>query len=122
MVIPNTHLYEVSTAMTGESYTIPSYYAFSDALTTVDVTDTTLADEFGSRIAATATRDNNIATFTGLRVGALVPTTGEIITGLGLLSASTAGILHTETVVPEIEHTDSFDIEFINSITYTRNS
>jgi hypothetical protein len=120
MVIPNTHLYEVGKAMTGEFYTIPSYYAFSDALTTVDVTDTTLADEFGSRIAATATRDNNIATFTGLRVGALVPTTGESILGLALLSASSGGVLHTETVVPQIDHTDAFDIEFITTITYQR--
>jgi hypothetical protein len=119
-MIPNTHLNEVAKAMTGEAYVIPEYYGFSDTLTTVDVTDTTMSGEFGTRIAATATRDNNEVTYTGMRTGALVPTDGETLTGLALFSDVTGGTLMTETVIPEINHTNAFDIEFITTIRYTR--
>jgi len=120
MVIPNTHLNEVAKAMTGESFVTPTHYAFSNTLTTVDVTDTSMSGEYGTRLAVSKTRDTNVLTYSATKTGALVGTDGESIKGLASLSASTSGTLMTETVIPTINHTQAFDIEFITQITYTR--
>lgn len=120
MVIPDTHLKEVAKAMSGESYVTPNYYAFSNTLTTANVTDSTLSGEYGSRLAVTKTRDDNIVTFSAVKTGALVSSSGESIKGVGSFSASSGGTLMTETVIPTINQTQAFDVEFITSITYRR--
>lgn len=120
MTIPNTHLNEVAKAMAGESFVSPTHYGFSNTLTTVDVTDTSMAGEYGSRVAATMTRDNNIISYSATKTGAIVSTSGESVKGVASFSASTSGTLMTETVIPTINQTQAFDIEFITQITYDR--
>jgi len=120
MVIPDTHLVEVAKAMAGETHVVPAYYGFSETLVTANITDTSLYGEYGTRIAVDMTRDANVISYSATKTGALVGTDGESITGLASLSASTAGTLMTETVVPTINQTDAFDVEFITTITYDR--
>ncbi len=120
MVIPDTHLKEVAKAMAGESFVTPDYYAFSNTLTTVDVTDTTMSGEYGSRILTSMSRNENIISYSATKTGALVSSSGEDIKGIASLSASSGGVLMTETVVPTISQTQAFDIEVITQITYTR--
>lgn len=120
MVIPDTHLAEVAKAMAGESYVVPAYYAFSNTLTTANITDTSLSGEYGARVAVDMTRDVNVISYSATKTGALVGTAGESILGLASLSASSTGVLMTETVIPTINQTSAFDIEFITEITYDR--
>ena len=120
MVIPNAHLNEVAKAMSGDSFVTPLYYGFSSTLTTTDVTDTSMTGEYGSRLSITRTRSDNINSYTTIKTGALVSTSGETIKGVAMFSASTSGTLMTETAIPTINQTNSFDIEFVSQITYDR--
>lgn len=122
MVITDGYLKEIAKAMSGESFNYATYNAFSSTLTTENIADTSLAGEYGSRLILTTVRSDNVVTYSSTKTGAIVSTSGEAVKGLGLLSASSGGILMTETAIPTINQTNAFDVEFITQITYTRPS
>jgi hypothetical protein len=119
-MITNRHQDEVAKAMAGEAFVYPTHRGFSSTLTTVDVTDSALAGEYGTRISVSRSRSSNAVEFTAIKTGSIVPTSGEIIAGTALFSAATTGTLLTENLLPSVSHTDAFDIEFIETVTYRR--
>jgi hypothetical protein len=79
-----------------------------------------LPGEFGSRITATATRNNNVVTWSGIRPGAVVSSGGENLTGVALFTASSGGDMMFTAPLISLTHTTNFDIEFNFETTYTR--
>jgi hypothetical protein len=119
MIVDNL-LNEAAKAFNNESFVLPNYYAFSSSITSVAVTDTVLSGEFGTRIANTKSRVDNINSYVATRAGALASTAGDAIFGVGMLSASSGGTLMTELTVPSFLQTTAFDVEWTTTLTFDR--
>jgi hypothetical protein len=119
MIVDN-FLKEAAKAFNNETFVIPNYYAWSSSLSSVASTDTTLSGEFGTRLATTKSRVDNVSTYVVTRTGALASTAGDTILGVGLLSASSAGTLLTELTVASFLQTTAFDVEWTTEITFSR--
>ena len=110
-------------AMAGESYDYPTYFLVSTdtSITDIDVTDTSIPNEIGTREAITNVRDNNVVTYNALRSGTDVinTSTGDALTAIGADIAATGDDLQFGVIVSEL-HTTAFDLELEAELTYGR--
>jgi hypothetical protein len=122
-VITDTWLSEIAKSMNNESFITPSYLAVGTSASIL-TTDTVLSSEIGTRNALTGARTGNAVTYTAIRSGAALvnPTTGDTLAVSGLMSASTNGYLLTGATHAGILQTTNFDVEFVYTITTTRNT
>lgn len=109
-MINNYTLEQLSKAFNGESFTVPSYIAFSSTTKTLSPSDTSLGGEL-DRSVLSNTRVDNVVTFTGIRSGANVTGSGDIIKSMGLFASSTAGTVMPQALVPNVLHSSTFDLE-----------
>jgi hypothetical protein len=119
MTTVNTYLNSLAE---GETFTAYVAVTASTDFDSFDTTATDIGTELGSRITATASRINNVVTWTGIRSGASVVDTvnGDVLTGAGLFTASTGGDLMFTIPLASLTQTTSFDIEFNFETTYDR--
>lgn len=118
-MITDLFLNEIAKNINGESSSAPSHCAFSSTVITPDATDTSLAQEW-DRSSATGSRVSNVVTLTAIRSGAIASSTGDAINALGLFTAASGGTLLAEATVPNILHSDTFDLETEWRITVSR--
>lgn len=120
-MITDTLLQNVAKALNSESHTVPTYLAVTVATDfTATPTSTDIGTEVGSREALTSSRIDAVTSYTAIRSGAVVTPGGDILTGMGLFSASTGGDLEITVPLPDVSHTDAFDIEFNVELTVGR--
>jgi hypothetical protein len=119
-MITDNFLNTIAGWVNGETATIPSFVAWSSSAITPAGTDTSLPSEYTTRTSASGTRTLNATTFNSTRLSTLATSTGDYINSLGLLTASTAGTLYAEALVPSILHTTTFDLEVDWTITVSR--
>jgi len=122
MTLTNNFLYEVAKAINSESHLVPSHMAVgTTTVTAINTTDTVLAGEIGSRIAASNSRVNNAVEFFGTRSStAVLASTGDSIKTAGIMTAATGGLLMSGIVVSGVTQTTNFDIEIRNTFTVNR--
>lgn len=111
MTLTDTFLNQVAGVLNSESMTVPSHIGFSSTAITIDPSDTTLSGEFGSRVAVTSDRTLNETTFSCIKTGATVGSSGERINAMGLFNAASSGDLHAEALVSSSLQTSDFDVE-----------
>jgi hypothetical protein len=119
-MLMDNFLYAVAGWMNGETFTIPSFGAWSSTVLTPAGTDTSLAHEYATRSAATGARVLGDTTFTITRSSVLASSSGDYINSLGLLTASSGGTLYAEALVPSILHTTTYDFEVDWKISVSR--
>ena len=119
-MITDTFLINFAKNINGESSTRPGYITFSSDVVTPSATDTTIPNELGTRSSVTGSRVSNQVTFNGIRTGAVASSGGDYINVMGLFSSATSGELLTEATVPNVLHTDNFDLEVDWTITFER--
>ena len=121
-MITDTMLTQVAKALNNEAYTTSAYLAVTtDTDYSADPTDTTIGTEIGSRAAVSATRAGVVQSYSAIRSGAnVIGSPSDILTGVGLFSASTVGDLSITVPLPSLSHTTSFDIEFNFEVTVSR--
>jgi len=122
MTILNTFLEETAKAIAGDSFVYPTHGVVGTTSITVNVTDTSLDGEIGTRMALTGTRIGSQLQFNGLRLSTDVVDTGsgDSLKAHGIASAVTGGTLFTEQAPFNILHTTAFEIEFINNVIIRR--
>lgn len=121
MTVLNNMLNEIAKGLASESNVVPSYLAFGSDVLSINVADSSITGEIGSRIATTDSRATATVTFNAIRTGASVASSsGERLNASYLLSASSGGTLLSEVVLPSLLHTTTFDIETDWSFTIQR--
>ena len=118
MTILNNQLTEVAKAMNDESFVTGTHMGFTEDTLSIDVADTSLPGEIGSREALTGTRTDNTLELVALRLSTDVVDTanGDDLKGLGIFSASTSGTMLVENDIVGVLQTTNFDVEFTNTI------
>ena len=122
MTITNGHLDNIAKAMAGEAFDYPTHALVATGVnTSIDITDTGLVGEIGSRLTSTASRALNVVTFTSLRSGTDVidSANGDDLTAVGFDLASTGDNLQFGVTTSEL-HTTAFDLEIEAELTYGR--
>lgn len=110
-MINDNFLTEMSKALASESYDVPAYAAWGSTVLTVSATSTSLSGEYGARSALSDSRDGIEVAFSGLRTGASVSSSsGDVLNGISLNSASSGGTHLSEVLLSSIIHTTGFDI------------
>lgn len=113
MTVPNlvvtTGKNLIADRLIGATNGVMSHMAVGTANTTLDATNTQLASQLGSRVSLSASRTNNVITYTctfgeGVATGALVEA--------GIFNAATSGTMLCRTTFPVInkESTDTLTI------------
>ena len=120
MTILNNEINESAKAFNGESRVTPSHMGFTETSLTIDVADTSLTGEIGSRITLTGSRSLNTVELVGLRLSTDVVDTsnGDDLKGQATFSASTSGTMLIEDNIAGLLHTKNFDVEFITGVNY----
>lgn len=116
MPITDDLLEEVAKALAGESYSRSSHQAYTEEVSpSYDGSEDSLSGEFGSRNSVSTSRNGSTVTVTALRVGAgdiVDSANGDTLTGTALFDASSAGQVMLIEELPQINHTEAFDISF----------
>lgn len=118
MTILTNQLIETAKALNNESYVYASHLAVGTNVLTIDLADTSLSGEIGTRKTLTGTRTNNTLELVGLRLSTDVvdTTNGDDLKGVALFSAITSGTMLVENNVGGLLQTTNFDVEFTNTI------
>ena len=118
MVVLNNFLNEIAKSVNNESFVTPSHLAVGTEVLDIDVTDTSLAGEIGSRLELSGSRSNNTLELVALRLSTdVVDTTdGDDLKGFGILSADTGGTIFIENDIAGILQTTNFDFEITETI------
>jgi hypothetical protein len=119
-MITDVFLVDIAKAFNGESFTIPTHSNFCTSTVTLSPTDTSLPGEVGARPSLSASRTSNEVTWSGIRTGAIVSTSGETLYSTGVLSASSSGDLFMAVTLPGLLHTTDYDIEVSWTTTFDR--
>lgn len=101
----------IADRLIGTSSSVMSHMAVGTSNTSLDATNTALATQLGSRVSLTASRTNNVITYSctfgeGVSTGALVEA--------GIFNAATSGTMLCRTTFPVInkEATDTLTINW----------
>lgn len=105
----------------GESYDIPAYLTVSsDSDVTAAASTTSLLGEFGSRFSLAFDRTDDTVKYSAVRSGAIVGSSGDVLTAVALFPESTGSGCQLITVLPSLTQTSSFDIDFNMEVTFRR--
>ena len=77
---------------------------------TVATDSSSLLGEYTSRDSTTGSRSSFTTTFSGLRSGTAIGSSGEVIYTAGMYDSSSGGNLMTAVLMPSVLQTSSFDI------------
>ncbi len=118
MTILNNQIYEVAKSINGESHVAPTHLGFTEDELDINISDTTLPNEIGSRNTLSGSRSLNTIEFSALRLSTDVVDTvnGDDIKGIGTFDAVTSGTMLIENDVIGLLQTTNFDVEFIDTI------
>jgi hypothetical protein len=119
MTILTKYLIENAKAGNNESYDVVSHLGVGTDTLTIDVSDTSLPGEIGTRVSLTGSRTNNTVEFEGIRVSTdVVGTGGDNIKGVALFDAASNGGMYVENIIAGLLHTTNFDVDFIETINW----
>lgn len=119
-MITDLMLNEMAKGLAGDSFVIPSHFAYSTDTVAITAAMTTISGEVSTRNAAGDVRTLNQVNFSGIRSGTQVTSSAGItLKTLGVFSASTSGTLLSAVTLPSILHTTTFDID--TEVNYTIN-
>ena len=111
MVLMDNFLVEIAKFVNGESAaSSPTHVAWSTDTSIPAADDTALVSEL-DRSAVTATRNSATITLTGQRSGGIASPGGDYLNLAGLFTADTAGTLLSQAQIPNVLHTNAFDME-----------
>jgi len=122
MTIINSFLNNMAKASVGESFdTLTHLLVGTTEVTSIDVADTALEGEIGTRASLTRSRVNNTSSFTAIRSGTDVidTTNGDNLRSVGADIAATGNDLQLGVVIDELQ-TTAFDIEFQFDVSFNR--
>jgi hypothetical protein len=113
-MISDAYLVNIAKAMSGVSYSYPTYCLVGTGdTTTLGAASTVLPGELGARKALSTIRTGNQVDFQAVRLSTdvLGGTAGDALTCAGVDIASTGGNLQLYTTLSELQ-TTAFDIQF----------
>jgi hypothetical protein len=114
-MITNYFLNNMANAITSNTFVTPGYLGVGTTVVSdIAAGDVSLSGEIGSRVAITKAVAGNTATYSGIRTPASVVTTstGDTISSLGLLSATSGNNLLQGITMAGLTHTTTFQIEY----------
>ncbi len=121
MTVTDTFLQQIASALASETYIVPSYLTVGTTVIIPGTTDTDLTGEIGPREVLTTARVDNQVEFSTLRSStSVIQATGDTLNSTALFGAATSGDMFTSVSLPQINHTNSYDIEFDWTITINR--
>jgi len=120
-MITDTFLNRIAGLINGESVNIPSSAAFSSDVITAAATDTSLPSELDNpRLSVSKSRVLNTTTYSFVRSGTVVGSSGDYLNAVALIDSATDGFVLSETSVPSLLQTSSFDVSVDWKITVER--
>ena len=114
-MITNYFLNNMANAITSNTFVVPGYLAVgTTSVTAIQDTDVSLSGEIGSRTAVTKSVSGNTASYSVTRTPANVVTvsTGDTISSLGLLAATSGNNLLQGITMAGLTHTTTFNVEY----------
>ena len=112
MVVTQSMLNAMASALAQETYIVPAFMAFSTSDTPAGLADTSLGGEIGDRVLMSLVKENNEVEYNALRTASsVVASTGDRLRIIGSATTETGGLLMTARTIPGIIHTTTFDID-----------
>ena len=115
-MINNNMLNGVARAISGSSYTIPSYLAFGSTTGTVSAADTVCSGEFDRNALTSTTRSNSLVKYVSSRLS--TEAAGQTINNLCLVNSSTlgsSGNIQANVLIASLVHTSDRKSTRLNS-------
>lgn len=120
-MITNTFLDRIAGLLNGESVLIPAYAAFSSDVITATTVMTSLPSELDDpRLSVGKTRSGTTVTYSFIRSGAVVGSSGDYLNAMALIDSLTGGYVLSAVTVPSLLHTSAFDVEVDWKVTVRR--
>lgn len=121
MGLRDSFLVNVATSL--ENSGVIQHVAFSDNSQNINPTATGFIDELGVRVPVSTTRNDRVVSWVATRTGAeVVGGSGDLLRGVGWSEASSGGSFPGVRNIPNILHTNNFDLQVSLSVAVRRRS